>query len=122
MIHKLSWLCHDRIALLRKHIDGPLRRLHTAHNKQIHGVDPILHELANYLNHVPNRISLTGHTDITAYSAERGYGNWELSADRANAARRALVDGAEALRPGIAHPQPRAAACGGRDRVAMSHA
>ena len=35
----------------------------------------ILHELANYLNHVPNRISLTGHTDITAYSAERGYGN-----------------------------------------------
>ncbi len=53
----------------------------------------ILHELANYLNHVPNRISLTGHTDITAYSAARGYGNWELSADRANAARRALVDG-----------------------------
>ncbi|KPG88605.1 flagellar motor protein MotB [Stenotrophomonas maltophilia] len=53
----------------------------------------ILHELANYLNHVPNRISLTGHTDITAYSAARGYGNWELSADRANAARRALIDG-----------------------------
>ncbi|WP_340572392.1 flagellar motor protein MotB [Stenotrophomonas sp. G106K1] len=53
----------------------------------------ILHELAEYLNHVPNRISLTGHTDITAYSAARGYGNWELSADRANAARRALVDG-----------------------------
>ena len=53
----------------------------------------ILHELAEYLNHVPNRISLTGHTDITAYSAARGYGNWELSADRANAARRALIDG-----------------------------
>ncbi len=53
----------------------------------------ILHELSEYLNHVPNRISLTGHTDITAYSAARGYGNWELSADRANAARRALVDG-----------------------------
>lgn len=32
----------------------------------------ILHELAEYLNHVPNRISLTGHTDITAYSAARG--------------------------------------------------
>ena len=53
----------------------------------------ILHELAEYLNHVPNRISLTGHTDITAYTAARGYGNWELSADRANAARRALIDG-----------------------------
>lgn len=53
----------------------------------------ILHELASYLNHVPNRISLTGHTDTTAYSSSRGYGNWELSAERANAARRALVDG-----------------------------
>ncbi len=53
----------------------------------------ILHELSSYLNHVPNRISLTGHTDTTAYSAAHGYGNWELSADRANAARRALVDG-----------------------------
>ena len=53
----------------------------------------ILHELSAYLNHVPNRISLTGHTDTTAYSTARGYGNWELSADRANAARRALVDG-----------------------------
>mgnify|MGYP000937320910 CR=1 FL=1 len=53
----------------------------------------ILHELANYLNHVSNRISLTGHTDTTAYTALHGYGNWELSADRANAARRALIDG-----------------------------
>lgn len=53
----------------------------------------ILHELSNYLNHVSNRISLTGHTDTTAYSTTHGYGNWELSADRANAARRALVDG-----------------------------
>ncbi|KAF1014168.1 MAG: Motility protein B [Stenotrophomonas maltophilia] len=53
----------------------------------------ILHELANYLNHVPNRFSLTGHTDTTAYTARGGYGNWELNADRANAARRALLDG-----------------------------
>jgi len=53
----------------------------------------ILRELAAYLNRVPNHISLTGHTDTTAYSTARGYGNWELSAERANAARRALVDG-----------------------------
>lgn len=53
----------------------------------------ILQELASYLNQVPNRISMTGHTDTTAYSSSHGYGNWELSADRANAARRALVDG-----------------------------
>jgi chemotaxis protein MotB len=53
----------------------------------------ILHEVAKYLNTVPNRISLSGHTDAKPYSGARGYTNWELSADRANAARRALLDG-----------------------------
>jgi chemotaxis protein MotB len=51
----------------------------------------ILHELAPYLDTVPNRISLTGHTDVRPYPSSNGYTNWELSADRANAARRALV-------------------------------
>jgi chemotaxis protein MotB len=51
----------------------------------------ILHELAPYLSSVPNRISITGHTDARAYPGQGGYSNWELSADRANAARRALV-------------------------------
>ena len=51
----------------------------------------ILHELTPYLNSVPNRISLTGHTDSRAYVGQGGYTNWELSADRANAARRALT-------------------------------
>jgi chemotaxis protein MotB len=53
----------------------------------------ILHELAPYLSSVPNRISLTGHTDIRPYPSTNGYTNWELSADRANAARRALTAG-----------------------------
>jgi chemotaxis protein MotB len=53
----------------------------------------ILHELSSYLNTVPNRISLTGHTDTTPYPGKNGYSNWDLSADRANAARRALEDG-----------------------------
>ena len=53
----------------------------------------ILREVAKYLNSVPNRISLSGHTDRNAYGATRSYSNWELSADRANAARRALLDG-----------------------------
>jgi len=53
----------------------------------------ILAELAGYLTTVPNRISLTGHTDIRPYPGNGGYSNWELSADRANAARRALVVG-----------------------------
>lgn len=51
----------------------------------------ILHELAPYLASVPNRISIIGHTDAKPYAGARGYTNWELSADRANAARRALV-------------------------------
>jgi chemotaxis protein MotB len=53
----------------------------------------ILREVAKYLNSVPNRISLSGHTDNNAFGVTRNYSNWELSADRANAARRALLDG-----------------------------
>ncbi len=53
----------------------------------------LLVELSHFINQVPNRISLTGHTDTTAYSTQLGYGNWELSADRANAARRILLEG-----------------------------
>lgn len=54
----------------------------------------ILHEIGKALNDVPNRISLSGHTDAAPYgSGERGYSNWELSADRANASRRELIFG-----------------------------
>ncbi|MFL6661576.1 MAG: OmpA family protein, partial [Rhizobacter sp.] len=46
------------------------------------------------LNEVPNRLTLEGHTDAAPFSAgERGYSNWELSADRANASRRELIAG-----------------------------
>lgn len=51
----------------------------------------ILRELAKFINEVPNRISISGHTDVTPYANVNGYTNWELSADRANAARRTLV-------------------------------
>jgi chemotaxis protein MotB len=53
----------------------------------------ILHELAGFIDQAPNKISISGHTDDAPYSGERGYSNWELSADRANAARRALLEG-----------------------------
>ena len=53
----------------------------------------LLKELAHFINEVPNRISITGHTDASRYVSRRDYSNWELSADRANAARRALHDG-----------------------------
>jgi chemotaxis protein MotB len=53
----------------------------------------ILDVLALVLNDVPNKLSLSGHTDSTPYMTESGYSNWELSADRANASRRELVRG-----------------------------
>ncbi len=54
----------------------------------------LLHEIAGVLNGVQNFISISGHTDSAPYgSGERGYSNWELSADRANASRRELVAG-----------------------------
>ncbi|MGN6282994.1 flagellar motor protein MotB [Frateuria sp.] len=53
----------------------------------------ILAELGTFINRVPNRISITGHTDDAPYADERDYSNWELSTDRANAARRALLAG-----------------------------
>ncbi|MFI4938811.1 MAG: flagellar motor protein MotB [Burkholderiales bacterium] len=54
----------------------------------------ILLEIGRLLNGIPNKVSLSGHTDATPYSSgEKGYSNWELSADRANASRRALVAG-----------------------------
>ncbi|HJV85806.1 MAG TPA: flagellar motor protein MotB [Noviherbaspirillum sp.] len=54
----------------------------------------ILLEIGRALNDVPNRVSLSGHTDAKPYAnGEKGYSNWELSADRANASRRALISG-----------------------------
>lgn len=54
----------------------------------------ILEALAPALNEMPNRITLSGHTDSLPYAGgDAAYGNWELSADRANASRRALING-----------------------------
>jgi chemotaxis protein MotB len=54
-----------------------------------HGQE-LLEMLAGQLGQVPNRISIEGHTDAQPYATEDGYGNWELSTDRANAARRLM--------------------------------
>ena len=52
----------------------------------------ILKEVGSALGGVENRISLAGHTDAAPYgNGDRGYSNWELSSDRANASRRELV-------------------------------
>lgn len=61
-------------------------------------IDPnmqeILRTLAPIINSLPNKITLSGHTDERQYSTgDRGYSNWELSADRANSSRRELIAG-----------------------------
>ena len=70
----------------------PMFDLGSAHLKPY--TREILQEIGKVLNQVPNRISLSGHTDAKPYGGgERGYSNWELSSDRANASRRELVAG-----------------------------
>ncbi|WP_122556473.1 flagellar motor protein MotB [Pseudomonas viridiflava] len=55
--------------------------------------EDILLAMADTIKSVPNKISISGHTDATPFVGNGGFGNWELSANRANAARRALVAG-----------------------------
>lgn len=57
------------------------------------GFEPILANIAKLLNSVPNKVTIQGHTDANPYHNpdELEYTNWELSAQRANAARRALI-------------------------------
>jgi chemotaxis protein MotB len=47
--------------------------------------------LAKELGQVPNHLSIEGHTDAKPYGGKSNYSNWELSADRANAARRLMA-------------------------------
>ena len=52
----------------------------------------LLREIGVILNEVPNKLTIEGHTDATPFPGnQRGYSNWELSTDRANASRRELM-------------------------------
>ncbi len=83
--------------------DGLRIQIVDAHNRPMFAsgssvVQPYMQELlrtiGGVLAEVPNRLTLEGHTDATPFSGgERGYSNWELSADRANASRRELLAG-----------------------------
>jgi chemotaxis protein MotB len=72
----------------------------------------LLRAIGEVLAEVPNLLTLEGHTDALPFpGSERGYSNWELSADRANAARRELMasglDEKRVLRvQGLAYSQP----------------
>lgn len=55
--------------------------------------EDILLAMGDTIRGVPNKISISGHTDAKPYSGQSDFGNWELSSGRANAARRTLVAG-----------------------------
>jgi len=57
----------------------------------------LLQNLAHELGELPNDLLIEGHTDSKPYGGDASYGNWELSADRANSARRLME--ANGLRP-----------------------
>jgi chemotaxis protein MotB len=58
----------------------------------------LLATLARQLGELPNKLLIEGHTDSKLFDSDRNYTNWELSADRANAARRVME--ASGLKPG----------------------
>jgi chemotaxis protein MotB len=63
------------------------------------GARKLMAQVARVVQKLPNKISVSGHTDATPYARAGNYGNWELSTDRANASRRELVaDGLAAER------------------------
>ena len=52
----------------------------------------LLSLVAHVVAPLDNKLAIAGHTDATPYRGKADYSNWELSTDRANAARRALVN------------------------------
>jgi chemotaxis protein MotB len=52
--------------------------------------EEMLELLADQLGKLPNKLSVEGHTDSKPYLSSNGYSNWELSTDRANAARKLI--------------------------------
>ncbi|TCK38027.1 chemotaxis protein MotB [Paraburkholderia sp. BL8N3] len=76
-------------------VDSLKRPMFASGSSRLEGyVTTILTQIGGPLNDVDNRVSIAGHTDAVPYSGgQSGYSNWELSGERANAARRALVAG-----------------------------
>jgi chemotaxis protein MotB len=56
--------------------------------------EKLLRVIAQVVRDLPNKLSVRGHTDSKPYGRDVSYGNWELSADRANASRRVMLGSA----------------------------
>lgn len=76
-------------------VDDQSRPMFASGDAEVQGyMRDLLRAIGAVLEVVPNRLTIEGHTDAKPFSAgERGYSNWELSADRANASRRELIAG-----------------------------
>ena len=60
-------------------------------SKMQENLNKILEKVADIVHRLPNQIAISGHTDSVPFRRSDGYSNWELSSERANASRRALV-------------------------------
>ncbi|MBC7376953.1 MAG: flagellar motor protein MotB [Burkholderiaceae bacterium] len=76
-------------------VDDQGRPMFDAGSARVNGyMRELLRNMGKLLDNNDSRVLLSGHTDASPYSGgERGYSNWELSADRANASRRELLAG-----------------------------
>ncbi|HEX5311388.1 flagellar motor protein MotB [Aquabacterium sp.] len=76
-------------------VDDQNRPMFASGDSDVQGyMRELLRAIGAVLEAVPNRLTIEGHTDSKPFSSgDRGYSNWELSADRANASRRELIAG-----------------------------
>lgn len=65
----------------------------TGSAKPMPQAERLLRLIASVVKTLPNKVSIRGHTDSKAYGKDASYSNWELSADRANASRRVMLQG-----------------------------
>lgn len=76
-------------------VDDQNRPMFASGDSDVQGyMRDLLRAIGAVLEAVPNRLTIEGHTDSKPFSSgDRGYSNWELSSDRANASRRELIAG-----------------------------
>ena len=73
-------------------VDKDNRAMFKPGTAELYGyAEKMIGNIAGVIEKMPNRISITGHTDATVFRRGSDYTNWELSADRANTSRRVLL-------------------------------